>query len=119
MCRVGSDCFSGTCTAGANICASLASVAFADAVSYPSGDKTYALFAGDLDGDGRVDLAAANEQADSISVFLSNGDGTFRSQASLKTAFPTGHFPTGGAIADLNHDGIADVVTADYRGDSV
>lgn len=33
--------------------------------------------------------------------------------------FPTGEYPTGGAIADFNRDGIADVITADYHGNSV
>ena len=120
-CLVDSDCASGTCVAGANTCSQLATMAFADAVHYPSGDKTFALFAGDLDGDGHIDLVAANEQANSLSVFLNNGDGmgTFRSLASESTAFLTGFFPMGGAIADINHDGIPDVITADSHGDSV
>jgi len=35
------------------------------------------------------------------------------------TPFVTGEYPTGGAIADINKDGKADVITADYHGDSV
>ena len=120
-CLIGSDCFSGVCVAGSNTCSELATVSFADAVHYPSGDKTYTMFAGDLNGDGHVDLVAANEQANSLSVYLNHGDGTgtFQSLASGDTAFLTGPYPTGGAIADFNHDGIPDVVTADYHGDSV
>ena len=114
-CVVDDDCF-GTCDHGSATCAQLATVAFADAVAYPSGDKTYALFSGDLDGDGTIDLAAANEQESSISVFLNDGTGSFQRLAS---AFPTGAYPTGGLLADLNHDGVLDVVTADYHGDSV
>src|SRR6185503_1303018 len=52
----------------------------------------------------------------SISVFLNNGNGVFQLAA---TPFPTGAYPTGGAIADFNHDGMPDVVTADYHGNSV
>jgi hypothetical protein len=120
-CLVDSDCASGTCVAGANTCSELATMAFADAVHYPSGDKTFALFAGDLDGDGHIDLVAANEQANSLSVYLNEGNATgmFQSLASQSTAYLTGPYPTGGAIADFNHDGIPDVITADFHGNSV
>jgi hypothetical protein len=115
-CLVDADCFSGSCVPGSNVCSSLANVSFTDAVAYPAGFKSYAVFAGDLDGDGNVDLVVANEQEDSVSVFLGLGDGTFRR---MPSNFPTGAYPTGGAIADFNGDGIPDVVTANYHGDSV
>jgi hypothetical protein len=121
QCVAATDCASGTCLAATRTCASLTTMSFADAVHYPSGDKTYAVLSGDLDGDGHDDLVAANEQASSLSVYLGTGDGsgTLATVASEVTAFLTGAFPTGGAIADVNHDGIPDVITADYHGDSV
>jgi hypothetical protein len=115
QCLSGADCFSGTCDPGSRTCTSLATVSFADAVSYKAGAKPYALFSGDLNGDGRIDLAVANELSSSVSVFLNQGTGRFQSLAE----FPTGAYPTGGALADFNHDGIPDVVTADYHGNSV
>jgi len=120
-CNVGSDCVSGMCVAGANTCFALATMSFADAVHYPSGEKTYAIFSADLDGDGHVDLVAANEQASSLSVFINSGNasGAFQTLANDRTAFLTGFYPTGGAIVDLNHDGTPDVITANYHGDSV
>jgi FG-GAP-like repeat/FG-GAP repeat len=113
-CQVAGDCFSGNCEAGSKTCFAL-DVAFAEASSYPSGQKSYALFSGDLDGDGDIDLAAANEQESTISIFLNNGSGMF----TRLDRYTTGQYPTGGAIVDMNRDGINDVVTADYHGNSV
>jgi hypothetical protein len=118
-CSVASDCFSGTCVAGVNTCSELATVSFADEIAYPSGVKTYALFTGDMNGDGLPDVVAANEEASSISVFLDDSTGTLQCAACEDTAFATGEYPTGGALADFNHDGVLDVVTADYHGNSV
>lgn len=114
-CEANTDCFSGTCVPGAKVCSGLANVAFADQVPYESGSKTYNIFSADFDGDGDIDIAAANEQDSNMSIFINNGSGVF----SRLGLFPTGVYPTGGAIADFNRDGIPDLVTADYRGDSV
>jgi len=113
-CERDGDCFSGTCDQG--FCPSLRNVTFADAVPYAAGSKTYVLLSADFDRDGHLDLAAANEQEDSVSVFLNQGDGTYRR---MTTNFPTGEYPTGGAVADFNRDGILDIVTANYHGNSV
>ncbi|HEX5062640.1 MAG TPA: VCBS repeat-containing protein, partial [Kofleriaceae bacterium] len=119
-CEAASDCFSGLCAADTNTCPALTTVAFANAVFYPSSYKPYVMLAGDLDADGDVDLAAGNELASTVTVFRNDGSGVFSSlAASTPDGFPTGEYPTGGAIADLNRDGIADIVTADYHGNSV
>lgn len=118
-CLGASDCYSGACLAGSNTCDALATVSFAAEVAYPSGAKSYALLSGDLNGDGHIDLVAANELDSSLSVFLNTGTGVFQSLASLGTAYPTGAYPTGGTITDVNHDGIPDVITANYHGNSV
>jgi hypothetical protein len=121
-CETGDDCFSGDCVAATNTCYGLAVVSFADAVSYESRDKPYVVLSSDIDADGDIDLAVANELASTIGVFQNAGDrsGVFVSMPSpTATGFPTGAYPTGGAIADFNRDGIADVITADYHGNSV
>jgi hypothetical protein len=115
-CVTDDDCFSGMCVAATKTCFSLPSVSFGPAVSYPSGSKTYILFSGDMNGDGSIDLVAGNEQDSTISVFLNNGTGAFQL---VNPVFPTGDYPTGGTLQDFNHDGILDVITADYHGNSV
>ena len=116
-CLANSDCFDGKCDPGTSTCYSLRNVSFADAVLYGAALKTYVLLSGDLDRDGVIDLVAENEEDSSITVFLGVADGTFRRAS--PTNFPTGEYPTGGAVADFNRDGILDVVTSNYHGNSV
>jgi hypothetical protein len=62
---------------------------------------------GDLNGDGRPDLATANYASCTVSVLLANGDGTFH-----VTELLIGHSPGSITIADVNRDGQPDLVTA-------
>src|SRR5579864_6120587 len=71
------------------------------------------MFAGDFNGDGKLDLAIAQNTSGppTIAILLVNGDGTF-------TALTP--FSTGGSsialfqIADLNNDGKLDLIVTDY-----
>jgi hypothetical protein len=74
---------------------------------YPLNHEGWELIAGDLNGDGILDLVVPQAMADSVSVFLGHSDGTFEALAD----FALGSlFPVSAAIADLNHDGKADLV---------
>jgi hypothetical protein len=50
---------------------------FTHAASPSVGEISDAFAAGDFNGDGKLDLAVANEELGTISVLLGNGDGTF------------------------------------------
>jgi hypothetical protein len=122
--RVAGDPKPGTCSA--------LSVSFTLEDRQFSGYKAYALLSGDLTEDGHADLAVINEYGSSVAVFrndYSMGGKFTRLNAARKPVGepddralnfgPTGAYPTGGGIADFNHDGHLDVVTADYHGYSV
>ena len=92
---------------------------FQDLAGYGSGggyQTTYWVAIGDVNGDGKPDLVAANQCPSgydcpngTVGVLLGNGDGTFQSAAS---------YPSGGntaqsvLIGDLNGDGYPDLAVA-------
>jgi hypothetical protein len=76
---------------------------------FPVGIAPYALALADVNGDGKADVVAADKAANSVSVLLSKGDGTFQQQRT----FAAGPGPVAVAVADLNGDGRPDIVTAD------
>src|SRR5207247_9763235 len=77
------------------------------------------MLAGDLDGDGNSDLAAVGDAGGQVaSVLRNNWNGTF----TAPTRFPTGlgrNYTFGAASADLNRDGLPDIIAADPTGDHV
>jgi hypothetical protein len=50
---------------------------FQPARQYAVGPSPLSMVADDFNGDGRMDLVAANQNTNNLSVFLGNGDGTF------------------------------------------
>jgi hypothetical protein len=81
--------------------------------TYTAGNAPGRVGVGDFNGDGKLDLAITNTNDNSVSVLLGNGDGTF--QAALTSpAGPTGPGLSSLSVADLNGDGMLDVVVAHY-----
>jgi Flp pilus assembly secretin CpaC len=71
--------------------------------------------AADFNADGHIDLAVVNQGANTVSIFLGNGDGTF----GTTTTYATGTLPSGIAEADFNNDGHLDLAISNQTDNTV
>ena len=83
---------------------------FQDQVRYAVGTGPNALVVGDFNGDGRTDLAVANDGTNDVSVLLSNGDGTFQDQV----RYAVGTTPVALVARDFNGDGRTDLAVVNF-----
>jgi hypothetical protein len=89
---------------------------FSARVAFPVGPSNRSVAIGDIDGDGRPDLAVTNYDADSLSVLLNTGEfGAATPSFADQATFVTGAKPYAVAIGDLNGDGRPDLAVANYR----
>jgi len=75
------------------------------APTFPAGTNPQSVAVGDFNGDGKNDLAVANNGSNNVSILLGSGDGSFGSA----TNFPAGTNPRAIVVADFNGDGKADL----------
>ena len=85
---------------------------FQPQVTYAVGSFPLGIVAGDFNGDGRLDLAVANDNYNgSVSVLLGNGDGTFQPQVT----YAVGYAPQAIVAGDFTGNGILDLAVARSR----
>ena len=80
-----------------------------------TGKNPVAIVASGFNADSNVDLADANHDDNTVSIFLGNGDGTFTSKVTLTT----GLGPVALVTADLNNDSIPDLAVVNQTDDTV
>ena len=92
---------------------------FANVRTYSTGDNTRPSFlaVGDLNNDGRLDIAVTNYDANNIDIFLGSGMGTFI----LFTIYSTGDgsSPYMLTIVDLNKDNHLDIIVANNNANNI
>jgi hypothetical protein len=88
---------------------------FSQWATHAVGNLPLALTNGDIDGDGDLDLIAANAGDNTIRILANNGSGVFTVNPSLTV----GNYPIAVAAADLNGDSQLDLVTANHNSDNI
>ena len=92
---------------------------------FPCGDSPFNVAIGDVNADGKLDLAIVNSPSstsdrsgqDGLTILIGDGLGAFT--RTTGSPFATGKRPNIPAIGDVNGDGIADVAVSNPDADSV
>ena len=84
----------------------------------PVGTGPFDITSGDFDRDGKPDLAVTNADSNSVTVLYGAGDGTFP-RSRLVTFNASVQSPRGIRAADVNGDGIVDLVITAYNSNTV
>jgi hypothetical protein len=83
----------------------------------PAGARPAAVAVGDFNGDGKADLAIADQGSNKVTVLLGDGAGGFRPAPG--SLFPVGGSPSSVAVGDFNRDGKLDLAVADTSSNDV
>ncbi|NIV13013.1 MAG: hypothetical protein GWN62_17535, partial [Aliifodinibius sp.] len=81
---------------------------------YHTGDIPRWVTVGDMNNDQKTDLITADEQSNSVSIIIGNGDSTFVIAPGYSVGAPPQAFPMDGSVSDFNKDGMLDLAIANW-----
>jgi hypothetical protein len=82
---------------------------------YTAGNGPSSVAVADFRGIGKLDLAVANSQDNTVSILLGNGDGTFQTQVPYSSG---GYTPVSVAVGDFKNNGNLDLAVVNACGSS-
>ncbi|MEP6517622.1 FG-GAP-like repeat-containing protein [Microcoleus vaginatus] len=86
---------------------------FATKVDFPTGTLPISVSIGDINDDGKPDLAVANREENTVSILLNTtATGAPTPTFATQVTFPTGSYPYSVGIGDFNVDGKPDLAVA-------
>jgi FG-GAP-like repeat len=97
----------------ASVASASADVSFTTGAPRTVGSAPTSVAVGDFTGNGIDDLAVANQDSDTVSVLLGNGDGTFKTAVN----YAVEQLPS--SVADFTGNGIEDLAVANYGSGTV
>ena len=107
--------FAVACRPALQVGTASAAVTFTPASKFTADKLPASVAIGDLNADGRPDLAVANDFTGNVSVLLATASGSF----GAATNYAAGTNPVSVAIGDLNGDGRLDLAVANDSSDNV
>lgn len=102
-----------------NTTSAVGSISFAGKIDFITGSSPQIVSTGDIDGDGKIDLAVINYGSRNLSIFRNTSTGVSSVSFEGKLDFATGDFPNSVAIGDLDGDGKPDLAVSNSTANSL